>query len=90
MKIKHLELLVFPANGRQLSFYEDCMSSKTTTFFLKFISMERASMIRCFIFRILQDISSLIIKSKPPPNLFLSSLNGSEYPVTKIANLGKT
>ena len=53
-------------------------------FFLKFISMKRASIVSCFIFRILQDISSLINTSKPPPNWFLSSLNGSYQRLIKF------
>ena len=56
---------------------------------LKFISMKRASIVTYFIFRILQGISSLTNTSRPPPDWFLSSLNGSEYPCNKNCPLGK-
>ena len=88
--MKHLELLVFPSNGWKISFYEDCMSNIYNHFlFLKFISMKRASIVNCFICRKLQGISSLINTSKPPPNWFLSSPNGFEYPYNKNCLFGK-
>ena len=51
--------------------------------------MKQAPIVSCFIFRILKGISPLINTCKSPPNWFISSLNGSEYPCNKNCPFGK-